>query len=298
MNYVENSEGIVYIYTRYLSDGAYPVAIALEHLGYKRYIKGNTSSSFLKNGKKNKTKTASYILLTGNSPNNEAIKKCISSDNKNGEQIKIIIGTSASSEGIDFKNIREVHILDPWHNNNRLEQASGRAIRFCSHMELEREKRNATVYYHVSTLPGENRDVETADIYRYRESEKKAIEIGKIERILKQISIDCHLNKSGNVYLKSYLNTEVPIITSQKVSTTIQLGDTEYSRICDFQKDCQYDCLPDTDTNSLSKHITIPSIEIHHSNLINIVLLLTELYETDIIFDFTDIQIPRSIYYD
>ncbi len=291
LNYIKKSEGIVYVYTRYLSDGAYPLAIALEHLGYKRYIKGNSTSSFLKNGKKEKTKTQSYILLTGSSVNNEAIKKCISPDNKNGEKIKIIIGTSASSEGIDFKNIREVHILDPWHNNNRLEQAIGRAIRFCSHMELPREKRNSTIYYHVSTLPGENADVETADIYRYRESEKKAIEIGKIERLLKQISIDCHLNKSGNVYLKSVLNKDIPIVTSQNTKTTIQLGDTEYSRICDFQKDCQFNCLPNSNTEQLSNHKNIPShIEIQLSNLYNIVSLLTELYKTDIIFDFNDIQ--------
>ena len=82
--------------------------------------------------------------------------------------------------------------------------------------------------------------LETADIYRYRESEKKAIEIGKIERLLKQISIDCHINKSGNVYLKSVLNKNVPIITSQNTKTNIQLGDNEYSRICDFQKECHF----------------------------------------------------------
>ena len=67
LNYVQKAEGIVYIYTRYLSDGAYPIAAALEHLGYKRYIKGNTSTSFLKKGNKAKTKTSSYILLTGSS---------------------------------------------------------------------------------------------------------------------------------------------------------------------------------------------------------------------------------------
>jgi hypothetical protein len=291
LNYIKNSNGIVYIYTRYLSDGAYPLAIALEHLGYKRYIKGKNSSSFLKSGKKEKTKKESYILLTGSSVNNEAIKKCISPENKNGEQIKIIIGTSASSEGIDFKNIREVHILDPWHNNNRLEQAIGRAIRFCSHMDLEREKRNTTIYYHVATLPGENTDVETADIYRYRESEKKAIEIGKIERLLKQISIDCHLNKSGNVYLKSVLNKDVSIITSQNTKTNIQLGDNEYSRICDFQKECHFDCLPEPDTNQLADYKIIPShIEVQLSNLYSIVSLLNKLYKLDIIFDFNDIQ--------
>ena len=138
--------------------------------------------------------------------------------------------------------------------------------------------------------PGENKDVETSDIYRYRESEKKAIEIGKIERLLKQISIDCHLNKSGNVYLKSTLDTRVPIITSQMNKSYIQLGDTEYSRICDFQKECEYNCIPDKDTNQLKNQTTIPSeIEINQPNLTNVMRLLNKLYETDIIFDFNDI---------
>ena len=56
LNYVQKAEGIVYIYTRYLSDGFISYRGALEHLGYKRYIKGNTSTSFLKRGIRQKPK--------------------------------------------------------------------------------------------------------------------------------------------------------------------------------------------------------------------------------------------------
>ena len=56
LNYVEKlRRNSIYIYS--LSFGwSLPIAIALEHLGYKRYIKGNTSSSFLKMGRKTKPK--------------------------------------------------------------------------------------------------------------------------------------------------------------------------------------------------------------------------------------------------
>ena len=44
--------------------------------------------------------------------------------NQNGDLVKIIIG-SKLLEGLDFSNIREVHILDPWHHMNKTEQLPG-----------------------------------------------------------------------------------------------------------------------------------------------------------------------------
>ena len=60
-----------------------------------------------------------------------------SDENKDGHKIKIIIGSSVASEGLDFKNIRSIHILEPWHNINKLEQVIGRGIRNCSHKILD-----------------------------------------------------------------------------------------------------------------------------------------------------------------
>ena len=45
--------------------------------------------------------------------------------------IKIVIGSVVEkSEGLDLKNIREIHILDPWYHLYRIEQIIGRGIRF------------------------------------------------------------------------------------------------------------------------------------------------------------------------
>ena len=72
----------------------------------------------------------------------------------------------------------KIHILEPWYNLNRIEQVVGRGIRFCSHQILEKEKRNVTVYLHIGFI----KEIETADIELYKVAEKKAIEIGKLNK--------------------------------------------------------------------------------------------------------------------
>lgn len=288
INYIENSEGIVYINSRYIKSGAIPLAIALEHCGYTRY-KGK---SMIKNTEKENGK--SYILITGTSDYNPNITRdiqaCSDPKNKDGDIIKVIIGTPASSEGIDFKNIREVHILDPWYNINSNEQTIGRAIRRCSHIDLESSKRNVTIYYHVATFKGKLiKDIEPPDIYRYRMIEEKAIKMAKVERLLKQTAIDCYLNKQGNVYLKSDLNKEIDIITSQKHHTKIQLGDEEYSRTCNYSNDCDFVCMPEIQDEI--ELVNTSNIIIENSLVDKIVDKLNILYEkNDIIYDINEIK--------
>ena len=63
----------------------------------------------------------------------------------NGENIKVILGNSVTSEGMDFKNIREIHVLDPWYHLYKIEQIIGRGIRYCSHSFHPKNKQNVTV---------------------------------------------------------------------------------------------------------------------------------------------------------
>ena len=46
----------------------------------------------------------------------------------------------------DFKNIRQMHILDPWYNFNRQEQTIGRAVRNFSHCALPYIEKNVELY--------------------------------------------------------------------------------------------------------------------------------------------------------
>ena len=71
---------------------------------------------------------------------------------------------------------------------NRIEQIIGRGVRNLSHCVLEFGKRNVELFLH-STLLGDSE--EAADMYLYRLSEKKSLKIGKITRLLKEISVDC-----------------------------------------------------------------------------------------------------------
>jgi superfamily II DNA or RNA helicase len=112
----------------------------------------------------------SYSMITGDkrlSPNNkEQVKELIDDRNKNGKYIKVILISQAGSEGIDFKNIRQVHILEPWYNMNRLEQIFGRAVRNFSHKKLPFSKRNVKLFMHGTILS--DKKEESADLYIYR----------------------------------------------------------------------------------------------------------------------------------
>ncbi len=189
-NYIEESKGIVLIYSQYLEGGLIPIALALEHIGYSLYdsrynlLKGNSRS-----------KKQKYIMITGDkyySKNNiEAIKAATNYENRDGEIIKIILISKAGSEGVDFKFIRQVHILEPWYNMNRIEQIIGRAVRTCSHKELPFDERNVQIFMHGTKLTN---NMEAADLYVYRKAEEKSILIGKVSRVLKEVAIDCILN--------------------------------------------------------------------------------------------------------
>ena len=80
--------------------------------------------------------------------------------NIKGERVKVIIVSRAGSEGLDFQNIRQTHILDPWYNLNRQDQIIGRAVRNFSHCALPYEQRNVSIFLYGTRLPT---DVEAID---------------------------------------------------------------------------------------------------------------------------------------
>jgi hypothetical protein len=155
-------EGVILVYSQYIDSGLIPVALALEELGFTRY--GQNVKPLFKNkpteivdvktmkpptDKKNFI-PARYSIITGDprlSPNNDfEVKGSTGEDNKDGNKVKVILISKAGSEGIDLKFIRQVHILEPWYNMNRIEQIIGRAVRNFSHKELPFDKRNVEIF--------------------------------------------------------------------------------------------------------------------------------------------------------
>ena len=209
---IRESKGIVFVYSQYIDGGAVPIALALESMGITRY--GRTPSLFktapapplnvltMRPKEEGKPfKPAKYMMITGQKSLSSEKDRELSllaatdDDNINGEKIKVIIVSRAGSEGLDFKNIRQMHILDPWYNLNRAEQVIGRAVRNKSHCMLPYNNRNVEIYLYGTEL--KDSDEEAIDLYIYRVAERKGLLIANVSRVLKETAIDCLLNRKG-----------------------------------------------------------------------------------------------------
>ena len=58
----------------------------------------------------------------------------------------MVLISQAGSEGLDFKYLRQVHIMEPWFHLSKLEQIVGRGIRSCSHKNLPFESSAPTLH--------------------------------------------------------------------------------------------------------------------------------------------------------
>ena len=237
-----NSDGIVLIYSQYKSAGLLPIALALEEIGMSRInSKNNLFANRNNNGLDFRKK---YSMITGDAHysknNSQEIKIINKNENSNGDLCKVVLITQAGSEGIDFKNLRQVHILEPWHNLNRIDQIVGRAIRNCSHKDLPLSKRNCQVFMHGSYI---DENEETIDMFYYRRSEKNAMKIGLVQKILKSISVDCIVHEKQKKF--SNLKEKIPKIelSTKDIIKKFPVKDKPYSLVCDYQKDCDYKCL-------------------------------------------------------
>lgn len=73
-------------------------------------------------------------------------------DNRDGRICRVFMITASGAEGISLFNTRQVHIMEPYWNNVRLQQVIGRAIRLCSHADLPWEDREVDVYTYLSVF--------------------------------------------------------------------------------------------------------------------------------------------------
>jgi hypothetical protein len=227
-DFIKKAEGIVIVYSQFVWSGVLPLAVALEHMGFRRHGGRN----ILKNPDIIKPPVKypgipfpSYCILSGesaamgNTKIEDILKVVNTRENKHGENIKVILMSPVAGEGLSLQNIREVHVLDPWYHLNRLDQVIGRAIRTCSHTMLPLEERNVTVFIHVAE--GE----ESADMRTYQIAARKAKQMDEVEDVIRDASLDCSLLKNVNYFPKSLFGFDVTFRTSQGAVIPYQLGD-------------------------------------------------------------------------
>jgi superfamily II DNA or RNA helicase len=189
MTKINNASGKIFIYSGFKEyAGLKSFVRVLEAFGYSNYAEKGEG-------------TKRFAIWSGDENMNykEEIKEVYNrKENLNGSKLKIILGSSSIKEGVSFKGVRQVHIIEPYWNIPRLEQVIGRASRFCSHKDLEKEKRNVKVYIYLAVAP-ENEEITTVDEYIYELSRRKNKLVNEFELAVKQSAIDCDLNVNANI---------------------------------------------------------------------------------------------------
>lgn len=253
-----NSTGIILVFSEYIDGGLVPLALALESLGFTKYgtqslfktipTKSIDAVEFKTREQMSSSKTfkpAKYAMITGDvaySPDNvNVIKTMTSSNNVYGEEIKVILISKTGAEGIDLNNIRQVHIMEPWYNMNRIEQIIGRAVRNCSHKSLPFKERNVQIFIYGTLLNDSHQ--EAVDLYVYRLAEIKSLQIGRVSRVLKENAVDCLLNSEQQNFTEANIRQIVQQLLSNKRTIDYSVGDKPFSSVCDYMESCQYRCV-------------------------------------------------------
>ena len=122
-------------------------------------------------------------------------------ENIYGRVVKIIMLSPAGAEGITLKNTRQVHILEPFWNEARIEQIMGRAVRFCVHKDLPLEERKVDVFRYKMIRKNKK---ETADEKMENISRKKNNLLLSFIEAVKEAAVDCELFKAHNMMGSKY----------------------------------------------------------------------------------------------
>ncbi len=117
-------------------------------------------------------------------------------ENMYGEIIAFLLISESGAEGLDLKNIREVHILEPYWDYARIEQVIGRANRRGSHAALPDEERtvHSTVYVSGVNKKLKNRENETIDERFLRNALRKHKLNGEFLEAIREVCLECVTN--------------------------------------------------------------------------------------------------------
>ena len=171
--------------------------------------------------------------------------KKMANNNNMGEIIKVLMITSSGSEGINLRNTRYVHIMEPYWHPVRTEQVIGRARRICSHKNLPRNLQTVEVFVYLMVFSpeqlksddaielkrkdlskGEPKVPVTSDQLLYEISEIKANLSLQLTDAIKETAFDCYIYSNGKCFnFGDPTNTKfsyVPDYTNQQNDMTVK----------------------------------------------------------------------------
>lgn len=264
----EEYKGLHLVYSQFRSfEGIEVFRLVLEHNGFAQFkVKANGAGGFDLDMSEDEIGKPTYVLYTGTETpeekelvrniyngdweyvpeniTNELRKKA--KNNNMGEIIKVFMITSSGSEGINLRNTRYVHIMEPYWHPVRTEQVIGRARRICSHKNLDGKYQTVEVFMYLmefseKQLSGDGamelkrKDLSkinnlpvTSDQFLFEISTIKKNLIQQLTQAIKESAFDCFIYSSGKCMNFGNPNNDayayVPDYAEQQSDSTAQIN--------------------------------------------------------------------------
>ncbi|CAH6419610.1 VV D6-like helicase [uncultured virus] len=234
---VMGEPGNAFVYGEFVEgSGAIVLALCLEGMGFVRY--NESTSMFLGVGADTVKPVCSgsdrdaanrrvrpnilsrqqgapmrYGLLTRDTSDakfHSMMEAMNSYENRHGDYIKVLISSRVGRDGINVKNVLQIHLVGSEWNQSGIYQALSRGIRATSHDDLINEERDrliaegdtvtkprisVKIYKHAAL----DENGSGIDLQMYRMAEYKDRSIKRVMRIMKQCAIGCQIHYNRNV---------------------------------------------------------------------------------------------------
>jgi superfamily II DNA or RNA helicase len=185
------SKGPILVFSNFVSaEGLEIFKIYLKQVGFNPYGEGEDYQQYLE-----------YHGGIDDKKRKKSIEVFNQIDNVYGKLVKYMLIAPAGSEGISLRNIRQIHIMEPYWNETRIIQLIGRAIRQCYHKDLPPEERHVDIFrYRAIKNNGEPTvDEKIADL-----ANRKQILIESFLKTVKEAAVDCKLFENHNMMTGKY----------------------------------------------------------------------------------------------
>lgn len=203
------------VYSNFLESGLIPFTKYLELNNYSNYQENNTKLK--------------YAIFSGQQTAEEReniIKLINSKENINGKLISILLISKSGAEGLDLKNVRSVHIMEPYWNYSLIEQIIARAVRYKSHELLKKEEQNVQTYIYLSDYNKEYLQKEKTKIKENIKVQKNKSTVNKNDNKI-EFTTDINIFKNAiknqeliQIFLKTIASTsiECPFLNKENIN--------------------------------------------------------------------------------
>ena len=185
----DDDVGNILIYSTFLEYGVESVSKVLDVVGFELYKGGEIVSDNEESSRESRKKK--YAIFSGKQTEDEKtdiLTVFNSKDNIDGSLIKILMITKSGTEGLDLKNVRYIHIMEPYWNYSLLQQVIARGVRYKSHTMLEDKYRNVQVFIYLSDYNKEDLN----EIKTKLSEKKKTSKLSKKDLIIEKTT-DIHM---------------------------------------------------------------------------------------------------------